>query len=180
MSTIQDPVRQAVEDYLAENDTVISAVAAKDLIENILPHDVLINWLWAHRHDTLTAYVTRVCRMTGARDARDKQRGAFADQVEQLEAAIDEAEATGTTEPIHEITKLWHCANADGQPVRKRLGDMTKAEVNFVKNRAANNVRYYTRRIRFLELLAERLNDEQTVSDVFTADELQAVLDSIT
>jgi hypothetical protein len=57
---------------------------------------------------------------------------------------------------------------------------MTKAEVNFVKNRAANNVRYYTRRIRFLELLAERLNDEQTVSDVFTADELQAVLDSIT
>jgi len=57
---------------------------------------------------------------------------------------------------------------------------MNRTEVRFVQHRAEANVRYYQRRIRFLDLLAERLDDTQTVSDVFSAEELQAVLDSIT
>ncbi len=180
MSEYQDPVRQAVETYFTENQSVISAVAAKELIDTILPSSTLRGWLWGRRYETLTAYITHLSRMTGARDARDTQKGAFAEQVEQLEGAIAAAEAAGNSEPIHEISKLWHCANQDGRPVRKRLGDMNRTEVRFVQHRAEANVRYYQRRIRFLDLLAERLDDTQTVSDVFSAEELQAVLDSIT
>jgi hypothetical protein len=175
MSEYQDPVRQAVEDYLTQNSSVISAVAAKELIDTVLPRDVLQEWLWGGRYETLTAFITHVCRMSGARDARDRQKGVFADEAAALADAIAEAEASGT--PL--IHKLWHCSNADGKPVRKRLGDMNATEVRFVQNRAANSIRYYERRVRFLELVAERLGEGQVVSDLYSADQLQALLDSI-
>jgi hypothetical protein len=180
MTEYADPVRQAVERYLTENSSVVSAVAAKEIIDTVLPESLIQEWLWARRYETLTAYITHICRMTGARNARDEPKGVFADRAEELENAIAEAEATGTHEPIHEITKMWHCANQDGKPVRKRLGDMNKTELRFVRNRAESNVRYYQRRIRFLALLEEHLGDGQTVSDVFSADELETILETIT
>lgn len=177
--TTADEVRQAVESYLGRNTSVVSAVAAKELLDTELLPSTTRTWLWDRRYEIMAAYVTHVSKTRGARQAAEHRHKVFADASDELASLIDEAGETGDREPVTEFIRMWHCANMDGKPVRKRLSDMNKTEVQFAQNRASNNIRYYQRRQKFLGLVAGKLKAGQVVSDVFTEETLEALLDSI-
>lgn len=176
---ILEIVRNEVDEYLATHTAVVSSAAAADIADNMDPQ-VLAAWMWERRHDILAAYITNRCRMNGSKRATEERHSVFASAANNLEEILHDEAETGDAGPRQEFFKMWQCGTEGGKPVRKRLGDMNRDELAYHRGRQENSIRYYMRRVKFLALIEDRLEEGQIVGDIFNPEELDAILASIT
>lgn len=170
-------VREEVNDYLDEHDSVISAQAAEELIarwEKGDP-DLLDGWLRARSYQILRDYVYNVTLSRGARRPREEGRARFAKFAGDFENALME----GGPEKGREFYR-YHSVNEGPILVRKPLGDLTAKQVGQVRDRyqqAAKDSAFMGKVMEAVRMRVAARGEDATVADVYTPEQLEKMFD---
>lgn len=143
--------------HLPQGDYVLPIVSA-EIVEGLraTDPDLLAGWLAVNAQRFVGVYVGSVERSARARQASDAPRRAFA-----IAAESDDREAL-TTFGIHFVVN-------DGN-LRRRLGDMTKADHLYVAERHTDRANAGLFEAAFHKAIARRIPAGKTTSEVLTED----------
>lgn len=170
-------VREEVNDYLDEHDSVISAQVAEELISRWEKGDpdLLDGWLRARSYQVLRDYVYNVTLSRGARRSREEGRARFAEFAADFESALND----GGPEKGREFYR-YHSVNEGPLLVRKPLGSLTAKQVGQVRDRYQQTAKDNEFLAKVMEAVRKRVaarGEDATVADVYTPEQLEKMFD---
>jgi hypothetical protein len=172
-------VKDQVNAYLDEHDSVVSAVAADELVSKweAGDPDLLAGWLRARGRQILRDYVYKTSLSRGARRPRDEQRARFAEFREGFEGALQPGGPGTPVQPerAREFYR-YHTVTQGKLLVRKPLGDLTAKQVGEVRDRyrqASRDNAFYARVCEAVRKRVAAAGDDAVVSDVYDPEQLE-------
>jgi hypothetical protein len=170
-------VREEVNDYLDEHDSVISAQAAEELISRWETGDpgLLDGWLRARSYQVLRDYIYNVTLSRGARRSRKEGKARFAE----FAAGFENELRDGGPEKGREFYRM-HSVNEGPLLVRKPLGSLNAKQVGQVRDRyqqAAKDSAFMGKVMEAVRMRVAARGENATVADVYTPEQLEKMFD---
>jgi len=165
-------VAEEVAKYIDDQDHVISAQAAEELVTRWEATDpeLLAGWLRARSRQIVRDYVYTVTLSRGARRRGEEQRGRFAQFADGFEKALAEGAEKG-----REFYR-YHSVTEGPLLVRKPLSALNAKQVSEVRDRykqAAEDNAFYARVYDAVRKRVEAKGAGAVVSDVYSPEQLE-------
>jgi hypothetical protein len=168
-------VRAEVGDYLDTHGSVVSSMAAAELIESWEGDGLLEGWLLARSNAILTEYITTTSRTRGACRPREERQAAFAKFAQDFEDTMAADGLEAARQKAGEFF-LFHQVTEDGQLVRKILGDLSADQVGEVRDNYRARAEDNRLKALVLEKVRERVaaaGPGATVGKIYTPQQLE-------
>lgn len=163
-------MRRIIDDETATGEPYSSTTVARHIANKLRTEDpdLLTGWLDMQAHNVLRDTINRRDASIRTHARRTASRVAFGDATKRFN--------DGDSEALGGFLAIVH-TTADG--MRRRLSDMTAKELLYVASTYNKRAEENAMQAAFLEALAKRLEDGQTVADVYDDERLSKMWISI-